>query len=390
MFKIKCGMLLDPLSGTTKTDCELWIEDGKIIKQTQNSMTNADKEIDLSKCCILPGFVDAHNHLCFDIGDEVRQISEPLSYQALKAAKNAKIAINSGVTTLRDAGERSYVDFSVKRGIIEGLIPGPRLIVAGPGVMRTGGHMWYMGEEADGKDDVRKKIRRQLKAGVDFIKIFISGGATSQRTESTTPEMTQEEIDVAIYEAHTVGMSVGAHTHGGLAATWAIEAKVDSIEHGCFLTEDQLVRMKQQDIFLVVTSGVQRAISECKENSDFIREKARVAYENYINVVKRAIDLGLRLAIGNDTNHGCIAEEIVFLEKAGLSRLDALRIATYGGATLCGLDKTIGSLDVGKEADIIAFGSDPLTCNMKQLSPQWVFRSGTLLKTPCESIPDSV
>lgn len=321
-MKIRCGWVLDLVTGEGKKDKDITVKDGKIDEISNVEGVVGQGDVDLSELYILPGFVDAHNHLCFDVGDEIQQIGEHLGYQALVGAKNARAALLSGVTTVRDAGERGYVDFAVKRGINEGLIPGPRLLAAGPGIMRTGGHMWYMGEESDGEAEVRKTARRQLKAGVDFVKIFVSGGATSHLTGTVTPEMTKEEIETMIYEAHTAGKKIGAHTHGGEAATWAIEAGVDAVE------------------------------------------------------------LGISLAVGNDTNHGCIAEEIAFLERAGMERRAALLAATLGGASLCGIEEEIGTLDIGKEADLIAFERDPLTAAPRELVPAWVIRSGKVMKNP--------
>lgn len=381
-MKIRCGWVLDLVTGEGKKDKDIIVKDGKIDEISNVEGVVGQGDVDLSELYILPGFVDAHNHLCFDVGDEIQQIGEHLGYQALVGAKNARAALLSGVTTVRDAGERGYVDFAVKRGINEGLIPGPRLLAAGPGIMRTGGHMWYMGEESDGEAEVRKTARRQLKAGVDFVKIFVSGGATSHLTGTVTPEMTKEEIETMIYEAHTAGKKIGAHTHGGDAATWAIEAGVDVVEHGCFLTEEQLLMMRECGTWLVVTSGIQRAIRDCAGNSVFMREKAGAAYANYLSVVRRAVELGISLAVGNDTNHGCIAEEIAFLERAGMERRAALLAATLGGASLCGIEEEIGTLDIGKEADLIAFERDPLAAAPRELVPAWVIRSGKVMKNP--------
>lgn len=381
-MRIRCKGYFDVVTGKIIADSDFLIKDGSISEITRSIGQLSCSDLDLSDCYVFPGFIDGHNHLCFDVGDEVKQIGEHLGYQALVAAKNAKIAINSGVTTLRDAGERDYVDFAVKRGIQEGLIPGPHIFAAGPGIMRTGGHMWFMGEEADGEAEVRKKVRGQLKAGIDYLKIFVSGGATSHLTGTVTPEMTREEIEVMIYEAHTAGKKVGAHTHGGAAATWAIEAGVDAVEHGCFLTEEQLLMMKERGTFLVVTSGIQRAIRDFEENSTFMREKAGAAYANYLSVVKRAVELGLNIAVGNDTNHGCIAEEIIFLENAGMERKNALFAATLGGAKLCGIEDKTGTIETGKRADLIAFDFNPMTAQQKDLIPTWVIKEGNVLKKP--------
>ncbi len=140
--------------------------------------------------------------------------------------------------------------------------------------------------------------------------------------------------------------------------------------------------MRECGTWLVVTSGIQRAIRDCAENSSFMREKAGAAYANYLSVVRRAVELGINLAVGNDTNHGCIAEEIVFLERAGMERRAALLTATLGGASLCGIDGETGTLDIGKEADLIAFKRDPLTAAPRELVPAWVIRSGKVMKNP--------
>lgn len=379
-MKVRCGHLFDTSLGKFLENVDITVEKGKIVSVSEADNSPVDE--DMSNCFVLPGFADSHTHLCFDVGDEVKQIGEAAGYQALVAAKNARKAILSGVTTLRDAGEKDYVDFSVKRGIEEGLIPGPRMIAAGPGIMRTGGHMWFMGEEADGEAEVMKGVRRQLRSGVDYIKIFVSGGATSHFTGTVTPEMTKKEIETIIYEAHTAGKKVGAHTHGGDAATWAIEAGVDAIEHGCFLTEEQLLLMKKHKTVLVLTSGIQRAIRDCETNSDFMREKAGGAYDNYLSVIKRAAELGIEMAAGTDTNHGNIAEEALFLSNAGVSFAEAVKVLTINGARLCSLDTLTGSIEAGKYADMTVFEENP-TNNISVLyNPSWVFKEGKIIKTP--------
>lgn len=379
-MKVRCGSLFDISSGSFHKGMDIVVEEGRIVSVEDAHGTSADW--DFSEYFVLPGFTDSHNHLCFDVGDEVKQIGEPLGYQALVAAKNARTAVLSGVTTLRDAGEKDYVDFSVKRGIDEGLITGPRMIVAGPGIMRTGGHMWFMGEEADGETEVTRGVRRHLRAGVDYIKIFISGGATSHFTGTVTPEMTRSEINAMIYESHTAGKKVGAHTHGGDAATWAIEAGVDSIEHGCFLTKEQLKLMKEHGTVLVVTSGIQRAIRDCVTNSAFMREKAGGAYSNYMTIIREAYRLGIKMATGTDTNHGNIAEEAIFMSNAGVAFADIIEAMTINGANLCSLGNETGSIVRGKFADLIVFCKNPENDMSALFDPLWVFKSGKVLKNP--------
>ena len=382
-MKIRCRAFFDVLEKQLVENAVIVVENGKICEiGTAKGFSAKEEDLDLADRFILPGFVDAHNHLCFDVGDEMAQIGEPLAYQALVGAKNARIAINSGVTLQRDAGEKGYTDFSLKRAIAEGKIAGPRLYVAGPSLMRTGGHMWYMGEEVDGEDEVRKGVRRQLRSGVDYIKVFVSGGATSQHTGTLTSEMTKREIEVVIEEAHTAGKRVGAHTHGGIAATWTIEAGVDAVEHGCFFTEAQLEAMRERGTYLVSTSGIQRAIRDFESNSPFMRSKAGAAYENYHSTIGKALAMGLRIAVGNDTNHGCIAEEIEFLVKSGAPIEDAICSATIVGATLCEQENVTGSIEVGKDADFVVFDDNPLEKTEVLREPSWVLRAGCVMKSP--------
>lgn len=380
--KIRCGEMIDLVSGKRRQNVDLWLINGKIGKISEKIGRAAEEEIDLSRFYVIPGFVDAHNHLCLRVGGEAAPMMEALAYQVLLAVKHARFALLSGVTTLRDAGERGYVDLFVRRGIEEGIIPGPRLLVAGPGFLQSCGRLWFMGREAGGHIEVRKTVRKQLKAGIDFIRIFVSGAGAAFSAEKTVPGSSREEIEAAVYEARAAGRNIGVQTHGGEAATWAIEAGVDAVEHGCFLTEEQLLMMRECGTWLVVTSGIQRAIRDCAGNSAFMREKAGVAYANYLSVVRRAVELGISLAVGNDTNHGCIAEEIAFLERAGMERRAALLAATLGGASLCGIEEEIGTLDIGKEADLIAFERDPLTAAPRELVPAWVIRSGKVMKNP--------
>jgi imidazolonepropionase-like amidohydrolase len=381
-MRIRNGGFFDTITGDIVPGKDIFV-DKEVISDIREAEGNLDKDdLDLSEYFLFPGFVDAHNHLCFDIGDEVNQIAEPLGYQSLVAAKNARKAISSGVTLLRDAGEKEFVDLSLKRGINAGLILGPRLLVAGPGLMRTGGHMWFMGYEIDGEAEAQKGVRIHLKANVDYIKIFVSGGATSHYTDILTPELSKKEIEAIIGEAHMAGKKVGAHTHGGPAATWAIESGVDAIEHGCFLTEEQLQLMVKHGTFLVSTIGVQRAIRDHEANPEFFKAKAGRAYENHLDVVRRAIDLGIKIAVGNDTNHGCIVEEIEFLVKAGMPVSEAIKAATIGGATLCSLDSITGSIEIGKYADLIAFKADPLKDTSVLKSVEWVLKSGEVCKNP--------
>ncbi|MBI4588515.1 MAG: amidohydrolase family protein, partial [Candidatus Rokubacteria bacterium] len=196
---------------------------------------------------LLPGLINCHVHLC--LGGEADPLSplreEPPALTAIKATVRARQTIEAGVTTVRDLGGREYCEFAVRRAIAEGLIPGPRIRAAGRGICMTGGHGWWFGREADGPHEVRKAVREQLKAGADVIKIFATGGVMTPGVEPGASQLTPDEIRAAIEEATKAGRRVAAHAQATQGIAHCVEAGITSIEHGIFLTEDLVARMKR-------------------------------------------------------------------------------------------------------------------------------------------------
>jgi imidazolonepropionase-like amidohydrolase len=199
-----------------------------------------------------------------------------------------------------------------------------------------------------------------MKQGAELIKLMASGGASTEGSSPTVADYTFEEIQAVVDEAHRNGLKVAAHAHGGEGAQAAIEAGVDSIEHGVFLNEAQLTLMVKKGIFLVVTFGIVKAGTESEEFPEFYRQKTLQAKEQYIGTIAQAIKIGVQIAVGCDTYHAHIGTELQALMEGGYSEAQALQAATLAGAELCGIAGRLGSIKEGKIADLVALAGNPL------------------------------
>lgn len=383
MGSILCEGLIDGTGRAPLSDVLIEVE-GERIKAIRagKEAPKGEEVIDLRGYVVLPGIVDCHDHLGIDAGDEVAQAKEPLAYTAIKGVRNARQMLHAGITTLRDCGEQDHVDFSWRRAIGEGLMEGPDVLVAGRFITRTGGHGWFYGNEVDGPIGVRIAVRRELKAGADFIKIMITGGMSTPGSRPLVAEFTREEIAAAVDEAHRAGRKIAAHVHGGDGAAWAIEYGVDSIEHGVYLTEEQLAAMARRGIFLVATTGLIHAVMADPSSPPEYREKLASARDQVIRVLAQARELGVRVAIGGDTYHGHPADELATLISAGYTPLEAIRAATSAGAELCGLADAAGTIEPGKLASIIAVEGDPLSDVESVGKVVFVMKRGTVYRQP--------
>jgi imidazolonepropionase-like amidohydrolase len=315
---------------------------------------------DLSSCTVIPGLIDCHDHLGVDIGDEVAQSKEPLGYTAIKGVKNARDMLRAGITTLRSVGEQYHLDVSWRRAVQEGLMDGPDLLICGEFIARTGGHGWFFGNEVDGVESIRKSVRRQIKAQVDWIKIMITGGMSTPGSVALMAEYSDEEIAVCIEEAHRANRKVAAHVHGGPGASAAIRHGVDSIEHGTYLTDEQLKMMVEKGTWLVSTAGFCHGLVTMPGMPDFYVQKGKKALEAAIDLLRRAREHGVRVAFGGDTYHAHPVVDMEKLVEAGYSPMQAIQIATRDAAELCGLSSVVGTIELGKRANIIAVRDNPL------------------------------
>jgi imidazolonepropionase-like amidohydrolase len=360
---ILCGTLIDCAGAEPLKNKAIVIEADKIKAIINaNEVPSAGAEvIDLSDRTVLPGLIDSHEHLIVDPGDEAAQCAETIPYLAMKAMWNAKAILKAGVTTMRDVGERYFIDVDAKRCIEAGLIQGPRLLISGHPIIRTGGHAHFLGREADGVGDMRKAVREQLKQGVDLIKIMASGGMSTKGSLPDSQEFSDEEIIACVDEARRNGRKVVAHLHGGPALKVCIDAGVHSVEHGILYTEEDVKLVANSPTWLVFTSGVGMVAMESPDAPAHFKAKASAAHANGLRVRKWAKQYGVKVAVGTDTNHGRMDTEAKALMEAGWTAMEALQACTIKGAEVCGLSDKTGTIEAGKWADVIAVDGDPLS-----------------------------
>lgn len=357
---ILCGTLIDGEHDDPIKGVWLSIEDGYIKSISHAKPGRTDSFLDLSRFTVLPGFIDCHEHICLDPGDEIAQAQESPAWLAVRGAARARTIIEAGVTTLRNAGEHERLDLVIKRAIDIGLIPGPRLFTAGMWICRTGGSGWWDEKEVDGPWEIRRAVREEIKNGADWIKIMVTGDYTTPNSDATISDFTREEIFAAVGEAHRLGKKIAAHAHGGEGADSLIEAGVDSIEHGFFLTRSQLQKMAQGGITLCSTFGIIDAIIKEPTSPDYSRNGCLRYISNIPLVLKNAIQENVNIVVGTDGNHGKMAIEPDTLISSGYTHMQALKALTSSAAGLLEMENQIGAIKTGLNADLAVIEGDPL------------------------------
>jgi imidazolonepropionase-like amidohydrolase len=315
--------------------------------------------LDLSAYTVLPGLVDAHDHLGFDIGDIQAQAEGGIARMTLRAARNASVALRAGITTLRDLGEVGDLGIVFRDAIEDGSLDGPRLIVAREWITRTGGHAWFAAREADGETDVRRAVREQARAGADWAKIMVTGGILTPSSVPISRGFNDAEIEAAVGEAHLLGLPISAHAIGGDALTACIRAGIDSVEHAYFATDADLDLMADAGIALVSTFGILDVGSTDERLSLPIRDKMKAAREACLSALSRARERGIRVGCGCDLNHASLTLEVRGLVSAGFTPMEAVQAATRLNAGICRLPD-VGTIEAGAMADLVAVAGDPL------------------------------
>lgn len=309
---------------------------------------------------VIPGLIDCHDHLGLKTGDEHAQAKEHNFINVLRGVRNARRLLAAGITTLRSVGEKNLMDVYWRDAIEKGWMPGPRLLICCRFIMRTGGHAWYLGREADGPEEIRKAVREQIKHGADAIKLMITGGASTAGSVPTVSCYRDDEIEAAVEEAHRFGKKVAAHIHGGPGARAAIKAGIDSIEHGVYLTDDDLALMAEKGTFLCITYGVYFAASTSDTVPQFMQDRCAEAAKHYLTTIANARKHNVKVVFGGDTYHGDPTTEFKGLIQAGFTPEAAFGAATSNAAELLGMQDKIGSIETGKFADLVALKRNPL------------------------------
>lgn len=393
---IRGGTLLDGTGAEPIAQGAVLIEDKQIAAVgTENDIgaANGHQTLDVEGGTIIPGLINLHDHLhrrmiryprpSWSYRLHSREIeSEADSFLVLQAAHNQLIQLRSGVTTVRDVGCRSHMMVDLRRSIEEGVLPGPRLLVAGNSISMTGGH-GASHREVDGVDEVRKAAREQLRAGADFLKLMATGGILNFPDEDPgNVELSEAEMRAAIEEAHKVNRKVTAHAHAARGIKNAIRAGIDCIEHGSFLDDEAIEMFLEHEVVLDPTlSGIWRYTMYEREAGNV--ELADVLVEHAIEPgranVRRAIEAGVTIGVGTDSA-GIVAEEIELLAELGMSAMDCLVAATQNSAKALGLLDRIGTLEPGKAADVAVLGSSPLDDIRAFYDVKWVLKDGVLFE----------
>jgi imidazolonepropionase-like amidohydrolase len=400
---LKADRLFDSVSGKIIEHGIVLVSDQKIQAVGTDVRIPANaKVIDLGDATLLPGFIDAHVHLSAESSnsyyeDFFQGIMRFPAEQALWGAKYAKATLEAGVTTVRDLGSSDYIALGLRNAINDGVIPGPRMLIVNNAVGSTGGHADqdpYPPQRiavagpllgvCNGPDECRAAVRYQLKFGADVIKFMPSGGVLSLSDPVDVPELTQEEMNAIVSEAHAWKRKVAAHCHGDKAAKMAIAAGVDSIEHGSFLQDDTLLEMKKKHVYLVATLFAGAWTRKMADTfPPAIKEKALAASAASQTMFQHAVKIGVPIAMGTDAGvepHGMNAQEFVLMAKNGMPAAQVLMAGTANGAELLGLADKIGTLQAGKAADIVAVPGNPVSDISVAERVFFVMKDGTIYR----------
>ena len=350
---------------------------------------------------VMPGLMDMHVHLTGELGPrrKLERVEMSKSAQAVRGLMFARRTLDAGFTTVRNLGADQEVINAMRDGIARGYILGPRIIASG-GVSATGGHgdvsgfrpeileMFTSDTICNGPYDCRRAVRQAIKNGADIIKITATGGVLSDVATGTGQQLTDDELAEIVATAHSLGRKVAAHAHGAGGILAALRAGVDSIEHGTFTDKAAIRLFKRNGAWLVPTMLAGETVVQMAKESDFfspaIKAKALSVGSQMMSTHKAAYEAGVKIAFGTDSGvskHGTNAREFLLMRQIGMSEMEMLVAATVSGAELLGMSDTLGTIEVGKQADIIATNGSPLENIEELLDVDFVMKGGVVAKS---------
>ncbi len=392
---VRCGKLLDVTSGQYLSNVDVTVDKGHFTKVGPAGA--ASPAVNLSDKTCMPGLIDAHTHLTSDprfSGSKRLSISVPRS--ALIGARNAKITLMAGFTTVRNLGAGGFADVALREAIEAGEVDGPRMQASGIALTITGGHgdsgplapeFRYSGTGvADGPWAARTKVRENIKYGADVIKLHASGGVMSKNDEPGTPQYTVEEMKAAVEEAHKLGRKVAAHAHGTQSIKDAILAGVDSVEHVSFIDDEGIRMAKERGTYLVfdiynddyiLQEGIKMGMHP--ESIEKEKKVGKTQRENFLKAWRG----GVKMAFGSDAGvypHGDNWRQFPYMVEFGMKPVEALKAATVWAAELMGVSTEVGVVKAGLRADLIAVAGDPLADVRAMGNVRFVMKDGKVYR----------
>ena len=399
VIAIKAGRLIDGISNTVINNAIIIIEGDKIIAVGSDVKVPAGAEvIDLKSSTVMPGLIDCHTHVTGQPANFYDDIFRK-SYidEAVTAHIYAKRTLEAGFTTIRNAGASEFIDIALRNAINRGELPGPRMICAGMAIGATGGHVDLNGfspylkfeglsRTADGPDAIHKAVRYQIKYGADVIKMIATAGVLSEEESVGAPQYSLEEMKTMVDEAAMWGKKVMAHAHGTEGIKRATIAGVASIDHGSFLDDEAINLMKEHGTYLVADIyNDDYILAEFSKMGypEKIIEKERKVGLTQRQSFQKAVKAGVKIAFGSDAGvypHGWNGEQFFHMVKWGQTPMEAIKAATVNAADLLGWSEKVGSISIGKFADIVAVDGDPLKDISEMEKVKFVMKGGVVYK----------
>ncbi len=398
VIAIRAGGVVDPAKGSVARNQVILVENGK-IKAIGSDLTipAGVQTVDLSNEWVTPGLMDAHVHLTLteitgNAPFESFYLKESSTYRGLRGLRNAQDLLRAGFTTVREVGnDANYATEDVRRAIQAGMFEGPTILTAGKIIAPFGGQstsippeqgpFWrYEYIDADTPEEIRKAVRQNIYYGVDVIKLV---------ADNSPYHYSVEEIKAAVDEAHHAGRAVAVHVYGGEAAQNVIDGGVDSVEHGFFLTDQQLQQMKQKGIFLVGTDFPRAQLDVVGTSGGIFPEPAVLA-PKIIDRLRRAYRMGVKMAFGTDTTievpnktrADLMLDYLPVWREAGVPPQDILKCMTTNAAELLRISNQRGALTPGLAADIIAMPSNPMEDIESLRKVNFVMKDGKVIRRP--------